>query len=176
MSTFLNLSLTPFSILTPLSFCSLTLSFSIYLTLSSFLSVFLYSPLTISLPFTPSLSLRLSLCLSLCLSLSLCVCVSLSISLTLLPSSFPAGILDLQNAKSNRPIMTQFATVAILHNSQTPTMIPTKVPTFAPTESRTTSIFQVYYSLTSILVVITFLHLYLTVFSSFLYRSHCLLS
>ena len=172
MSTFLNLSLTPFSILTPLSFCSLTLSFSIYLTLSSFLSVFLYSPLTISLPFTPSLSLRLSLCLS----LSLCVCVSLSIFLTLLPSSFPAGILDLQNAKSNRPIMTQFATVAILHNSQTPTMIPTKVPTFAPTESRTTSIFQVYYSLTSILVIITFLHLYLTVFSSFLYRSHCLLS
>ena len=165
MSTFLNLSLTPFSILTPLSFCSLTLSFSIYLTLSSFLSVFLYSPLTISLPFTPSLSLRLSLCLS----LSLCVCVSLSIFLTLLPSSFPAGILDLQNAKSNRPIMTQFATVAILHNSQTPTMIPTKVPRFAPTESRTTSIFQVYYSLTSILVIITFLHLYLTVFSPFLY-------
>ena len=172
MSTFLNLSLTPFSILTPLSFCSLTLSFSIYLTLSSFLSVLLYSPLTISLPFTPSLSLRLSLCLS----LSLCVCVSLSIFLTLLPSSFPAGILDLQNAKSNRPIMTQFATVAILHNSQTPTMIPTKVPTFAPTESRTTSIFQVYYSLTSILVIITFLHLYLTVFSPFLYRSHCLLT
>ena len=174
MSTFLNLSLTPFSILTPLSFCSLTLSFSIYLTLSSFLSVFLYSPLTISLPFTPSLSLRLSLCLS--LSMCVCLSLSLSISLTLLPFSFPAGILDLQNAKSNRPIMTQFATVAILHNSQTPTMIPTKVPTFAPTESRTTSIFQVYYSLTSILVIITFLHLYLTVFSSFLYRSHCLLS
>ena len=174
MSTFLNLSLTPFSILTPLSFCSLTLSFSIYLTLSSFLSVFLYSPLTISLPFTPSLSLRLSLCLS--LSMCVCLSLSLSISLTLLPFSFPAGILDLQNAKSNRPIMTQFATVAILHNSQTPTMIPTKVPRFAPTESRTTSIFQVYYSLTSILVIITFLHLYLTVFSPFLYRSHCLLS